>query len=103
MFWETFPLSENPFYREDMESECKQFMLMSIRLWLTYLEMHPSQVPADIVFSLDEIVETMQKEDITTKEIALAYEGFFNEFSKNPNTFEKLFRLPLLFLVPEIK
>lgn len=86
-----------------MEYECRQFMLMSIRLWITYLEMHPSQVPVDIVFSLDEIIETLKNEDVTTKEIALAYETFFNEFSKNKDTFEKLYRLPLLFLVPEIK
>jgi len=86
-----------------MEEDCREFMLISIRLWLTYLEMHPSMVPANIVFSLDEINETIKREDVTTKEIAMSYETFFNEFSKNPDTFEKLYRLPMLFLVPEIK
>lgn len=93
----------NPYYREDLADECREFMLISIRLMLAYLETHPTMVSADIVMSLDPIVEMIEDDNATTKEIATVYESFYYGFSRDTNVFEQICKLPLLFLAKELE
>lgn len=95
----------NPYYDQSLEEDCRQYMIISIKMWLKYIEKYPDAVPISFVEPINIILDKIDNFDSNTqtREIALLYEEFVSNFNYNPETIEKLFKLPILFLIPEIK
>lgn len=96
-------MKRNPYYDKNMKNDCREYMILSIKLWLAYLEKNPEQVAPNSIFSVNEVAYAIENaNELTTREIATMYEIFVECFSLSTETLEKLFKVPILFLVPEI-
>jgi hypothetical protein len=79
-------------------------MMLAMRLWMAYIEKHPNEVPAEKMSSVYNVLELIETDSnqLSTKDIALAYQSFVETFSQDPKTLENILKVPILFLIPEI-
>jgi hypothetical protein len=79
-------------------------MMTSMKLWMAYLEKHPSDVPLDKMMSIYNVLDLIETDpdQLETKDIAVAYQTFVETFSQHPQTLENILKVPILFLVPEL-
>lgn len=98
-------MKTNPYYDESLENDCRNYMLIGIRLWMKYIEKHPEMVPSSSVLSINNLLEIIDNfnENTQTREIAILYEGLIGNFISDNEVTGKLLKLPILFLVPELK
>ena len=79
-------------------------MLLGMKLWMAYMEKHPNEVPADKMTSVFQVLELIEddSEELSTRDIATAYQAFVETFSDHPEALAKIHKVPILFLIPEI-
>lgn len=97
-------MKPNPYYDESVVDDCREYMVLSVKLWMKYMEKHPEMVPTSKVGPVNEVLYLLDNSDeLSTKDLANLYETFVNTFSQYPNILEKLYKIPLLFLVPQTR
>tara|TARA_B100001778_G_scaffold334967_1_gene349843 strand:+ start:44070 stop:44363 length:294 start_codon:yes stop_codon:yes gene_type:complete len=95
-------MAKNPYYDENLEDDCREYMLLSMKLWMQFIEKHPEMVPSHSVISVNNVLDILEDPSLlSTHDVAVLYESFVDMFSQYPDTLEKVHKIPLLFLVPE--
>lgn len=96
---------DNPFYSPEVSSDCKEYMLLSLRLWFKYIEKSDQPFPVKLVGTLNELLDEVEKhpDEIDIRDIAKTYKQFVDVFKEFPDVYNRLLRIPILFLIPEVK
>jgi len=94
-------MAKNMYYDEDMREDCKEVLSLMIKMYFKFAEKSPETMPPSVVFSADEIMKSIEDDDMSIKEMSLLYMEIVTELESS-NMLNKFVKLPLLFLAKEI-